>query len=626
MKKRGAINTLIGTKGVHCFLLEQQLLFHRHLSLARERRGRKTKHKTDRTCFSWMNGDQSTTRYSSVGGCHAVQNREKDIFKDGSGKLERFLIPDMNIELIEVIARGRAKTLHPKQHDVTFLKPETQTQKKADKADSKPSGEGSGDTRLQPPNAKDEVLTSHDTVGDGDKDEESLLDKILNDTQFVIDELAGDKKLKRQTTMVTLNSGDMGGDPAPTEEDISEKIKDQERARQEALNHLFHQVVLDKIAKEEKVHGQPMNKVLGNVEQVTNMKLDSIRGFKTLQMMRIPPKMLNDNAMLEEMIKMKQKKDLQDEKIKSLIGNHQQKGKSGIQISQSLISLSGQLQPGFSGSVALPPSRLLDLNRRNKLISTHQSLSNQIQQSARYLYSSKLKLEKLKLAHKRLLECYQIKKEQIVEKIKRINRNMKKLHEKNESKLLDKEELFLSPTRRNNKSFREMGDYKAILEASMQASDSEGSPNRFKDPMSLGELKFNANVSPSIHMDQSRHYSRKLNGVHGSNGEDEDSEEEDMYGEAAKIMVKKYFSGGTAGSNSEAIYEILKGDLKRTKLMTEKQLSDLVDHMKENLGIKKDYLDSLAKYVSSLEDTLQKAQRKQRNMYLFLLDHPKDIT
>jgi hypothetical protein len=60
-------------------------------------------------------------------------------------------------------------------------------------------------------------------------------------------------------------------------------------------------------------------------------------------------------------------------------------------------------------------------------------------------------------------------------------------------------------------------------------------------------------------------------------------------------------------------------------MMKQKELQDLVEHEKENLGIKKDYLDSLAKYVVTLEDSLTKTERKLRNMYLFLLEHPRDI-
>lgn len=341
--------------------------------------------------------------------------------------------------------------------------------------------------------------------------------------------------------------------------------------------------------------------------------------------------MINDNTVLEEMFKMKAKKDIQDEKIRKLMGNHVPTGRAGVSVSQSLISLSTQLQPGFSGTGQLPPSRLMDLNRRNKLLSTHESLYTQIQQSARYLYSSKAKLEKLTQAHKKLVEGYHVKKEQIVEKIRRINRCMKRLQEKNESKLLDKEENLFSPAKRLTKTFKDVsfGELAKLADPTqLEGGDSENSPNRTSHNASFTQLKAtNSNSSPTDSRLSPRRTATFQNNTQFSIIDESDDEE--MFGEGAKQMVKRYLaSRGTSNAShtNEIIYEILKGDLKRTKLMTEKQLEELLEHQKENLSIKKDYLESLAKYVSSLEDTLQKAQRKQRKMYLFLLEHPKDIT
>lgn len=552
-------------------------------------------------------------------------NRENDIFKDSSGKLERFLNPDLNIDLIEVIARGRAKPTIKQTGDSPANKLDGSTTRQNQ---TKPSREGSKDLATLHALPKDDHVISTDQLGEAEppeRDEEEYLNKILNDTQYLIDESAGDGKLKRQGTMGTIHSSELGREHPFYGQDISERIKDQERARQDALNHLFHQVVLDKIVKEEKNSNKPVSQLMRNADMITELKLESIRGFRTLQYMRIPAKIINDNTVLEEMLKNKHKKDVQDEKVKNLMGNLNQKGRSGIQVSQSLISLSSQLQPGFSGKGALPPSKLLDLNRRNKLITTHQALSNQIQQSSKYLYSSKAKLDKLKLAHKKLLECYQIKKEQIVEKIRKINRHIKKLQEKNESKLLDNEESIFSPNRKLIKTIKDIN-----MDNSVVHTESEVSPfNQRATDFSFKNLS-QAVLSQSPGTDSLQSPSKKLVTLqHVSMLIDDESEDsEDMFGEAAKMMAKNYLKSSNAHnrSNSDAVYEILKGDLKRTKLMTEKQLNDLVDHMKENLGIKKDYLDSLAKYVLNLEDTLQKTQTKQRNMYVFLLEHPKDIT
>ena len=212
---------------------------------------------------------------------------------------------------------------------------------------------------------------------------------------------------------------------------------------------------------------------------------------------------------------------------------------------------------------------------------------------------------------------------------------MKKLREKYESKLLDKEEVILSsPKNRGTRKFREGGafsDLSRFVEPVKEDGDSEpSSPHRVSQNVSGSFTQLKQTNSNSIN-EGSKMLPRKTK-TYGSNNFsllDEGSEDEEIFGEGAKQMVKRLLStqSSTNSSNvNDVIYEILKGDLKRNKLMTEKQLEDLIEHQKENLSIKKDYLESLAKYVTSLEDTLQKTQRKQRNMYLFLLEHPKDIT
>ena len=548
----------------------------------------------------------------------------------------------MNVELIEMIARGRLETKMKKNVDITFKNiPEKDKEKDPQLQSRKASvNKGNPDNSkdvLQPPyKNKDEILGSSVDNSEGERDEEAYFEKILNDNQFLIDVSATDNRLKRQGTMATLMSSE-GREQGSAEQDISEKIKEQELARQDALYKLFNQVVLDKIVKEEETTGKTFQQIIGDPDKVVDIKLECIRGFKGLQFLRIPPKIINDTSALEEMFKTKVKKDLQDAKVKDLMGNLVQKGRAGVQISQSLISLSTQLQPGFSGTGTLPPSRLMDLNRRNKLLSTHENLYSQIQQSARYLFSSKAKLEQLTQAHKKLVEGYQIKKEQIVEKIRKINRCMKRLHEKNESKLLDKEDhTFSSPNSRKkeNRSLKDVGfgDFLKLKESG-QDNDSElNSPKRGNESqnMSLTQLKQTNSNSVTDSSKLSPVRKKTIVGATQFSILEEGSEDDEMFGEGAKQMVKKYLSAQSNGGNSshinDVIYEILKGDLKRSKLMTEKQLSDLVDHQRENLSIKKDYLESLAKYVASLEDSLQKAQRKQRNMYLFLLEHPKDIT
>ena len=56
--------------------------------------------------------------------------------------------------------------------------------------------------------------------------------------------------------------------------------------------------------------------------------------------------------------------------------------------------------------------------------------------------------------------------------------------------------------------------------------------------------------------------------------------------------------------NNENAISLILADLRRTKMIYQKELNDLMEHEKENLGIKKDYLDSLQQYVLSLDDNL----------------------
>lgn len=556
-----------------------------------------------------------------------MQNREDDIFKDGSGRLERFLIPDMNIELIEMIARGRLE--HKTKRQADNFKPPADTNPRKESTSKIGNPETSKDAAPSYNKLKDEVLGASIDHSEGERDEEAYLDKILNDNQYLIDVSAADNRLKRQGTMRSLMSSEYR-EQGSAELEGSMRIKEQEQARQEALYKLYHQIVMDNVLKRSVERDKTPQQMLADTDAITEIKLECIRGFKALQHLRIPTRIINDNFVLEEMLKSKLKQDFQDEKVKNLMGNHVPKGREGIQVSQSLISLSAQLQPGFSGTGALPPSRLMDLNRRNKLLSTHEALNTQIQQSARYLYSSRSKLEKLTQAHKKLIDAYQIKKEQIVEKIRRINKAMKRLREKVDLKHFERNEHLFSPQKRTTKFFKDNTFTELTKEVSggKGAESEASSPARGNHNASFTQLK--PTNSNSVN-ESSRISPSKNKGNHDSQFSllEEASEDDDMFGEGAKQMVKRYVaSNGGVKSNqlSDVIFEILKGDLKRTKLMTEKQLEGLIEHQKENLSIKKDYLESLSKYVTSLEDTLNKAQRKQRNMYLFLLEHPKDIT
>jgi hypothetical protein len=75
----------------------------------------------------------------------------------------------------------------------------------------------------------------------------------------------------------------------------------------------------------------------------------------------------------------------------------------------------------------------------------------------------------------------------------------------------------------------------------------------------------------------------------------------------------------------EGVFTLLIADLKRTKFIHQKEIKDLIDHKREHLGIKGDYLKSLEKYVGNLEENLAKMRKRLSNMYFFLLTHPRDI-
>lgn len=531
----------------------------------------------------------------------------------------------MNIELIEMITRGRADLKSKK-----VLEP-------AKPLVEQPSRKHSNNKSINPETAKDlataqkkkdEALGVSIEHSDGEQDEEEYLNRILNDNQYLVDLSAADYRHKKYGTFASIGSLD-AREQGPTDNQKA-KIKEQEQARQDSLFKLFNQVVLDKVLKEEQETGKPFQQIINDHDAMTNFKLDCIRGFKGLQYLKASAHVVNDNNILEEMYRLKLKRNQTEAKVKSLMGNHLSiRGVAGAMVSQSLISLSSQLNMSSEGREALPPSRLMDLNRRNKLLSTHETLHDQINQCARYLYSSRTKLEKLTLVQKGLVEAYKIKKEEIVERLRRINKAMKKLRERNDAKLLARDDTLFSPIKKTKgrpKEFNLSGLSK-IAQAEKEEGNSELNSPNIRSPTQAGSF-FNSRQSNGVN-GQVSSLNRSPTQISNISLLDESIDEE-MFGEGAKEMVKRIL--GTQSNNSspeqnnEVIYEILKGDLKRTKLMAEKQLEELMEHQRESLSMKKDYLTSLAKYVMSLEDTLQKTKRKQRNMFLFLLEHPKDIT
>jgi hypothetical protein len=370
-----------------------------------------------------------------------------------------------------------------------------------------------------------------------------------------------------------------------------DKMRDLERTRQESIYNLFHQIILDKLMK--KSDSSRVVDIEEHNEELVDLKLASIRGFKTLQQLRIPPKTLTDHSQLEDLLKGRMKRDYQELRIKNISG----KAKSEYTSSLPPISV--------TNPTPLPQSRLMDLDRRNKLISTHQTLIIQIKQAKKYLVSSKHKLHALKDTHMKLCEGYRIKKEQLVEEIKKYNKKIKKV-----------------ATQKYNIMKNEEKEKEQVFESLKDLQQDQKEP---------GKPTAENNQPPSL---------ENVGGKHPNQQEDsrpsilqfvaEDSEDAELEEMINKSYVRKSTGSSNTrtsivGLNNENTITLLLGDLRRSKMMKQKELQDLVEHEKENLGIKKDYLDSLAKYVVTLEDSLTKTERKLRNMYLFLLEHPRDI-
>lgn len=511
----------------------------------------------------------------------------------------------MNIELIEMIAKGRGAPVRKDtnvpaaqggMHGISPIKIPAASGpiiKFGQSPKSPRSGNlnNSSEMSINRENSRYDLKNSN-TIQELEMEEEEYLNKIVTDNTFMVDENREAKNFRRQKSMLSNLSELNTKDYEDGEQTNHDKMRDLERARQEAIYTLFNQVVLDKLVR--KNDDGKMTDIQDYSEVLVDMKLESIRGFKTLQHLRIPPKNLTDHGVLEELLKDKLKKDYQEQRYKSLTG----KSKSDQTPSLPAINV--------TSANPLPQSRLMDLDRRNKLISTHQSLIIQIKQATKYLNSSRSKLNVLKDTYMKLYEGYKIKKEQLVEEIKKINKKIKKLATKKYqiAKNEEKEKDAL------NETLKDIGP------------DGNRSPGETMSPENLvGRsllIDFDGNSRASF-----QNYTQQE--------EDEDSVEIEQaisksYGRKS-IMGPQISQRGSTSSlmNNENAITLILGDLRRSKTMKQKELADLVEHEKENLGIKKDYLDSLTKYVLTLEDSLTKTQRKLRNMYLFLLEHPRDI-
>ncbi len=501
----------------------------------------------------------------------------------------------MNVELIEMIARGRGKTQR-KDPRIQAASPtqfnSTPRNNNLDKSQNLNSSEVSvqPNPATQQPKPDDKLKQSNANL-ESEKEEEDYLNKILTDNTYMLEENKEAKLLRRQNTMLSQLSEFNTKEHEEAETEQYDKMRDLERTRQESIYNLFHQIILDKLMR--KSDASRVIDIEEHNEELVDLKLASIRGFKTLQQLRIPPKSLSDHAPLEDMLKSRMKRDYQELRYKNLSG----KAKSEFTSSLPPISI--------TNPTPLPQSRLMDLDRRNKLISTHQTLIIQIKQAKKYLISSKQKLHTLKDTHMKLCEGYRIKKEQLVEEIKKYNKKIKKV-------ATQKYNIMKNEEKEKEQAYESLKDLQQDPKDGQRVTTDNNHPQSLenvggKHPVQQDDMQ---NSRPSIHQFVT-----------------EDSEDAELEEMITKSYVRKssVSRNPIVGLNNENTITLLLGDLRRSKMMKQKELQDLVEHEKENLGIKKDYLDSLAKYVVTLEDSLTKTERKLRNMYLFLLEHPRDI-
>lgn len=453
------------------------------------------------------------------------ENKMNEVFKDGTGNVERFMIPQLNIELIEMISKGaRGKQFYKNQSGNPVKKVELgRSQSKLGNIESEKS--------------KGEEATlekSHDSV-----QEDEMLNLIAEDNQFGIDETANLSKLKRSATLGTVQISDNGDE----DENKMERMKDEERNRQEANLQLMNIAVLNRMKREGKLNG----KIPVNDDEIRMFKMEKVKAFKTLQDMRIDPLLLRDHSNLELLRK------------KTRIG---QKGALLTNQDSLLLDVEQPIDKELADKIQISKT----IERKNKLISSIQTLKRQNRECSKYLQQNKRKLEELKSHYRKLYDQYKQMKSQLVEKIKKMNKKIKavaKIH------------------------FEESNKEHQEREAKKET------PNK---PISFGKIWGEASLAK------------------------EDSEEGS--GSLASPLGR---SKNRAELANEGAVTLLMGDYQRKKHEYEEELKMVMEHEKETLISKKDYLQSLEKYVRTLEETQNKNQLGTKNMYLYLLRHPADI-
>ena len=506
-------------------------------------------------------------------------NKETDIFKDNTARrLERFQIPDMNIDLIEMIAKasGKAQPAYLEERQPSEAPPPLIIQIPATQP-SHPAVPASKDT----PQGSSKSIKLSRTAGSPKANQPGDAERGPNGSSRRIDDRSAKSKFERSVSFlgsdfdkeeddIQLESDfnnqkqrpntddgmkDLEDENTKGEEKSSrEKLKLLEQIKYEAMYSLFNEVVMDKLMRfVQKDAAANKNLDISGIllglgdssipwDKVVDLKLESIRGFKALQALRLPPSILNDHTELQKMIRNRFKKIMQDEKNKKMFGSWAG-GDAKDDVQSDRIAV-------VSSSANLPASRIADLNRRNQLVSLHEELLTQMSQSKKSLEISRTKMESLKASHHKLEEAYRIKREQLEEKILILSSNIK---------LVTNYQL-------NKHRHAEKGG-----------------------PVSQELITQEQKVQDLL---------MQANG-----------------GKSSFLM----------NEDLEGAFTLLLADLRRSKFIHQKEIKELIDHKREHLGIKADYLRSLEKYVGNLEENLTKTKKRLTNMYLFLLNHPRDI-
>src|SRR3990167_4070671 len=286
---------------------------------------------------------------------HPDYNKETDIFKDStSRRLERFQIPDLNIDLIEMIAKasGTEKSnpaglsmnatelvadmvgplvwMIPAEPPNNSGPPASRDTPQGSSKSIRLSGRG-GSPRMTQPGEKISGGSSRRIDASKSKFERSssFLGSELDKEE---DDILVEADFNKQKRRPGLEDGmkeleDESAKPGE-EKSTRDKLKLLEQIKYEAMYSLFNEVVMDKLMKlvQRDAH---INKNLDIAsillglgdssipwDKVVDLKLESIRGFKALQSLRLPPSVLNDHTELQKMIRNRFKKILQDEKNK----------------------------------------------------------------------------------------------------------------------------------------------------------------------------------------------------------------------------------------------------------------------------------------------------------------------